>query len=883
MDPTRAASAVPAASTAEAATEIPAAGPPHLPGEMAPPPGYDLLDPIGRGGMGVVYRAHDREMNRDVAVKILSDRYPPDAPAAARFVDEARITGRLQHPGIPPVYQVGRLPGGRPFLAMKLVRGETLDALLKDSAPLAPLAVFEAICQAVGYAHAHGVIHRDLKPQNVMVGAFGEVQVMDWGLAKVLASGPRERAVDEFESAALTTADSTYTQYGSVLGTPAYMAPEQAAGETERVDQRTDVFGLGAVLCVLLTGKPPFDGAGPEAVRANAIRGNTAAAFDRLDRCGAEADVVALCKRCLAFDPADRPADADLLAKEVSALRAAADDRARQAELDRATAATRADAARRRRRVVLAAVAGLTVVLTAGVAGTGVGLVRADRARQEAETARREADDRRADAEAARAAEADQRRAAEAKEAEAEAVLGFVQDNVFAAARPAGWGGGLGRDVSLWDALTASVPDLEKTFAGRPLVEARLRLTLGRTYSIAGDDRDAEAQLRRAADLFARTLGPTHPRTLAARHYLAVTLSELANYPEAIRIGEEVAAAEAAALGPDHPDTLATQHGLAHCYAFTGQSERALQLNEHVYARRRATLGPDHPSTLSTANKLANSYGDVGRDADAVTLHEDTPARRRRVHGTDHPETFMSMNNLALAYAAVGRGKEATQLEEACLAGRRRVLGPDHPETLMSLHNLGYTYLQGRRPADALPLFAEAVKFRAIKLGPDHPRTVSSMVGQATALVRLGRGAEAVAVIDLGVDRLSRSRPKSPLLWDLLDLRLRHFQTAKDGPGCRRTAELWEGLKWADAGDLYDSACNRAVAAAAFAASGNRTESAADADRAMTWLTKAVAAGWKDRGHLEADADLAALHDRSDFRALVGSMVYQAPPPRAGN
>ena len=144
--------------------------------------------------MGVVYRARDTGLDRDVAVKLLSERYAPDSVPAQRFLSEARITGQLQHPGIPAVHQVGTLADGRPFLAMKLIKGSTLETILKyrpdpsaDGGPAAGgLAIFEAVCQAVGYAHAHRVIHRDLKPANVMVGAFGEVQVMDWGLAKVL-------------------------------------------------------------------------------------------------------------------------------------------------------------------------------------------------------------------------------------------------------------------------------------------------------------------------------------------------------------------------------------------------------------------------------------------------------------------------------------------------------------------------------------------------------------------------------------------------------------------------------------------------------------------------------------------------------------------------
>ncbi|OWK35315.1 serine/threonine-protein kinase [Fimbriiglobus ruber] len=343
----------------------------------APSGRYELGDEIAHGGMGAVYRATDTAFGREVAVKLLLDRYGPQSGTARRFADEARITGQLQHPNIPAVFDLGTLPDGRPFLAMKLVKGDTLDALLKarphQSAERGRfVAAFELVCQAVAYAHAHDVIHRDLKPANVMVGAFGEVQVMDWGLAKVLRIGGGDGAADpEATSVAsavvsLRDADDLLTQAGSVLGTPAFMPPEQAVGAVHKIDARSDVFGLGGILAVILTGAPPFVASSAETSRVKAATGDVADCFARLDACGADPELVALCKRCLSPKAVDRPADAGEVARAVAALRAAADDRARQAELDKVRvegdlrAADARTAEQRKRRKVQAAL-GLTV------------------------------------------------------------------------------------------------------------------------------------------------------------------------------------------------------------------------------------------------------------------------------------------------------------------------------------------------------------------------------------------------------------------------------------------------------------------------------------------------------------------------------------------
>jgi serine/threonine protein kinase len=213
---------------------------------------YRLIRPLGRGGMGAVYAAADTELEREVALKVM-----PSAGAAElgeRLRREARILGQLEHPGIVPVHDVGTLPDGRVFYVMKLVRGEQLDAWAKRTPELgAVLRLFQRICEAVAFAHARGVIHRDLKPENVMVGPFGEALVMDWGIAKGLA--PEGLGGDALGAPAAEGG----TAAGTVLGTPGYMAPEQARGDLAAIDARSDVYALGAVLRFLLGGRPPLD------------------------------------------------------------------------------------------------------------------------------------------------------------------------------------------------------------------------------------------------------------------------------------------------------------------------------------------------------------------------------------------------------------------------------------------------------------------------------------------------------------------------------------------------------------------------------------------------------------------------------------------------
>ena len=288
---------------------------------------YVLIDTLGRGGMGTVYRARDTELDRDVALKVLT---LPDADdrLARRMRAEAAILARLEHPGIVPVHDAGRLPDGRVFYVMKRVRGRRLDQLDTAATSVAELVrTVRRVCDPVAFAHAHGIIHRDLKPQNVMIGDFGEVLVLDWGVARVTdrtgAAGETGETGEPGTAAALdgdTVSGQGQganrrldvhgaTAAGDTIGTPGYMPPEQRAGHGEAADERADVFGIGGILFFLLCGGPPGDADGE---RDDGVRH----ALDRR-RPPLPRRLRAIAARCLAAHPDDRYPSVRLLADDL--------------------------------------------------------------------------------------------------------------------------------------------------------------------------------------------------------------------------------------------------------------------------------------------------------------------------------------------------------------------------------------------------------------------------------------------------------------------------------------------------------------------------------------------------------------------------------------
>jgi tetratricopeptide (TPR) repeat protein len=713
---------------------------------------YAFGDEIARGGMGVVYRATDTVLDREVAVKVLGERFEPGSAAAHRFLDEARIAGQLQHPGIPAVHDLGELPDGRPFLAMRLVKGKTLADLLARPGAAAGergrfVAVFEQICQAIGYAHARQVIHRDLKPGNVMVGAFGEVQVMDWGLAKVLSPrrGP-ERLESEYptlgtEIRSQRGSDGSLTLAGSVLGTPAFMPPEQAIGAVDQIDARSDVFGLGAILAVILTGQPPFVGDTPEAARQAAAKGKVADAFGRLDACGAGPELVALCKRCLAAEKDGRPADGGAVATAVAELRAAADERARRAELDRvraegerakAEAETREQRKRRRAQLALAAAVGLLLLVGGAFAWRQAEQGRAVRERfgrnaeavagllDQCEAALRGNDA----AKAAVALEAAQRRADEGGADELAGRLRRCGEDLEA----------LGKldeaDQFRWAPVESKWPEAA-------VVAARYREVLGR-FGADPDRAGAEvAAARVSASSVRDRLVAALDRALAVEKSAGVRATLAAADPgpfrdavrDAVQAGDEAALARLA----DRPAALVQPPGFA---AFLGGS-RAIRLERRrailVAAARRQprdlgllmALGGTYPR-----NQLAGAEERVRWYQAAVAVAPANPVAHnglgialldkndREGAIAEYRESIRLDGNYAPAHNNLGWAlHQAGDLEGAIAAYRESIRV--NPKIAQAQHNLGWALEQHGDLEGATAAYRESLRLDG-KSAPAH-------------------------------------------------------------------------------------------------------------------------------------------------------------------
>jgi serine/threonine protein kinase/tetratricopeptide (TPR) repeat protein len=790
---------------------------------------YVLMEQIGEGGFGLVFVAEQREpVRRKVALKIIKPGMD-SASVFARFERERQALALMDHPHIAKVFDAGATECGQPYFVMELVRGIPITEYC-DKQQLTPrerLELFVSVCQAIQHAHQKGIIHRDIKPSNVLVTSHDGkpvAKVIDFGVAKPIHQQVSPHAFS--------------TQCAQIIGTPLYMSPEQVDMSGLDIDTRSDIYSLGVLLYELLTGTTPLEEkrfaevayeeirrlireeeppkpslrlSSSDSLPSIAARRHTEPAkLSKLVR----GDLDWITMKALEKDRTRRYETANGLARDIQ--RYLSDE---AVEACPPSAVYRLRKLAKKHRTALSTATALALLLLAGITVSAWQAERAKRAETDAQAERQKAEAARVEA--------------QTKEAEANAVVRFFEDKVFSAGRPKGEAGGLGHDVALKDAIRASLPALGTSLTAQPLVEARLRYTLGVTFWYLGDHADSADQLEQSRALFTRYRGPDDPDTLRSMHHLANSYADLNRHAEAFQLREETLAARKRILPPDHPDTLRAMMNLTISYRALKRYDAALKLAEETLAALKRVLPPDHPDTLRSMHNLAISYAELNRHAEAVKIFEETLAVRKSILPPDHPDTLKSMNNLAKCYEALNRQAEALKLREETLAAKKRVLPPDHPETLTSMFDLAKSYMAGNRHAEALPLFDE-FSAKANRPGDNQRLISTALAHRAQCCQKLG-----------------------------------------DVVGCRSSAEMLEKLNRTDAPNLYNAACVRALTASLQARAKVPDAprlALEEADRAMAWLTKAVAAGWEDAAHMRKDPDLDSLRNRDDFKKLLAEL-----------
>ncbi len=690
---------------------------------------YKLLEAIGEGGMGTVWMAEQREpVKRLVALKLIKPGMDSRA-VLARFEAERQALALMDHPNIATILDGGTTrnePGGvgagRPFFVMELVKGRPLTEYCdhRRLGVISRLDLFVQVCSAVQHAHQKGVIHRDLKPSNLLVTEHDGKpvpKVIDFGLAKALS--PVGALTDR----------TLYTAFGTVVGTPLYMAPEQVGINALDVDTRSDIYALGVILYELLTGTTPLEKrrlrqASWEEVRRviredepprpslrlsssdelpglAAVRQTEPLKLKRMVR--GDLDWIAM--KCLEKDRTRRYETAGALARDIG--------RFLQDEPVEASPPSRRYRLRkfaRKYRHLIGTVAAFVLLVAVGA---GVSLWQALRARgaeYRAIAARDQADE--------------QLRRAKRSEARAKMVLKFFQDKVLSAARPKGQEGGVSRDATVREALDRAEPEIAAAFVGEPLVEASIRNTLGVSYWYLGDQEKALRQQQLAVALRRQELGPEHADTVGAMNDLAIVLDRMGKYAEEQKLLEEVVAVKRRTLGPADPVTLRSANNLAIVLAMQGLLEDAAGLAKETLEIQRRVDGPESITTLRSTYNLAIMWRHLGRWADARTLFDESLEVLRRVHGPDHQDTLRVVNGLGELLLDQRRPAEARTLFEQALRAQRLVLGPDRDETILTMINLADTArLEGRLDeARRAALEADALNRRT--LGPEHPQTL---------------------------------------------------------------------------------------------------------------------------------------------------------------
>jgi serine/threonine-protein kinase len=858
---------------------------------------YRVLRPHAKGGLGEVFVAEDTELHRTIALKQMQPRHADDAGSRGRFLLEAEVTGGLEHPGIVPVYGLGLYPDGRPFYAMRFIKGESLQEALKGFHQKPDfhgatfrqlLRRFVDVCNAVAYAHSRGVLHRDIKPSNIMLGSFGETLVVDWGLAKVVGRARTEGSNGANGEAMLQPASAgsqSETVAGTALGTPAYRSPEQADGRVEELGPASDVYGLGATLYALLAGRAPFERSDPGEVLRRVQRGDFPP--PRQVRPVVPSALDAACRKAMALNPGARYPTPLALAADVE--RWLADE---PVSVHRDPVAVRLVRWGRRHQKL---VTGGTALLLTAVVALAVGLGAVERERKQTATAKEQAEEHFTLAQKA----VDRYFNAVTEDRQ------LNEKDFYALRRKL-----LETAVPFYEQLGQAKAGDPEQQAARARAYARLAFV---RYQL-GEQEAARTDYERARAVFAE-LAADHPtvpeyhRELARCHHnLAWPLMVLGKHAEA-----EAAFRQALALQeqlaadfpgvPQYREDLAKSHyglgvllyGQGRRAEVEGPYRRAIALQEQLAAE--CPTVPDYRTELAISyHNLGNLLKVLRKWTDAEAAHRRALALRKQL-ATDSPTVPENRQYLAHSHTSLGTLLETLGKRSEAEGEYRQALAlyeplvadfPTVPEYAMDLGggycNYGQLLCDRGEPAASLPWFAKG--HAALRRVLDkEPRLVMARLwlrnvhmGRAEALDSLGRHAEAVTDWEQA-HALNDEKQRDG--W----LRLqRSASLARAGQHVQATATV-EGLLrpgHADSATLYDAACVYAVAAAQAAKAAPPHTSSLRAERyatrAVALLREAVQKGYKNVAHMKKDADLDALRVRDDFQQLLGQLEQKSRP-----
>ncbi len=698
---------------------------------------YKLREPIGRGGMGTVYVAEQTQpVKRRVALK-LSREGIDSGSVLARFESERQALALMDHPNIAKVLDAGTTESGRPFFVMELVHGIPLTTYCDEHCLDLParLTLFRQICSAVQHAHQKGIIHRDLKPANILVESHDDravPKVIDFGLAK--AAGGLQ-----------LSEHSLYTAFGTVAGTPLYMAPEQATFNALDVDTRADIYALGVILYELLTGSTPIE---RETLKRAALdeilqvirevepptpsnRLRSSGSLPSLAVCRqtepvrlgryVRGDLDWIVMKALAKDRQRRYASAIGLADDIERF-----SNGEPVSAGPPTASYRLAKFLRRNRGRVIAASFVLLALVVGVIGTTWGLIEANRQRGIAEGRRKEVERRLSQKDKANAILLSIFRDLDAQGSDIES---------------------LPLPARLAQRLDVATAELAGDATDDPLGVARMQTALAEVQLDLGYAARAIDLCTRARSTFTARLGPDHPDTLSCMRRLATGYQDAGKVDLVVPLFEETLALMKGKLGPDHLDTLGCMNGLAVAYRRSNRTDLAIPLYEQVLKVRRARLGPDHPMTLQTMNNLAVAYQFANKHDRALPLLEETVARAKSRLGPDHPGTLGMSINLGRGYQLAGQLDRALPLLEETLAIQKAKLDPDHPDTLKAMNILAASFQDAGQLDRAVPLLEETVARAKSRLGPDHPDTLGNMGDLALAYRAAGQPNRALLIL----------------------------------------------------------------------------------------------------------------------------------------